>query len=282
MTRPALWLVATIFVASCGCLVLVSQNPERSTETHYASAQISQSQTGSLHGEVTARYARVWGATIGIVPDIKPAGTEGRITATTDQYGKYAVKLPVGQYNVCVRHHGLEETCHCIRIDEGRDAELDFAMPVDNAYVLPTDYDVLDRRLQLLAGTKSMNCGHVHISQSPGKETACALAAHKYKQAFFIRYDVKCGDCEMSFGLAADELGRLFAVRFDSMGMSTWELSPAQVMPDGIFTIVAPCPPRPGLRITGTGALSCFSADEKAENIMAQLEDPALADVKPK
>jgi hypothetical protein len=244
--------------------------------------QVSLAQTGSLHGAVMAPYARVWAASVGIVSDVQAAGTEGRITVTTDQYGKYAVELPVGQYKVCASHRGLEEACHCIRIEEGRDTELNFSMPVDKAYILPAQYDVTDRRLQILSGKQAVNCGHVRINEPPKAKTSCALTAHKHNKAFFIRYDVPCGDCEMSFGLAADELGRLFAVRFDSMGMSTWELSPAQSMPDGIFTVVAPCPPRPGLRITRTGALSCFNESEKAENIMQQLDEPALATIKPK
>lgn len=83
---------------------------------------------------------------------------------------------------------------------------------------------------------------------------------------------MECGDCELSVGLAADALGRVFAVRFDSMGVDTGDRDAAETMPDGIFTVVAPCPPRPGLRITSNGGLSCFSKGDKRHNIMQQLD----------
>jgi hypothetical protein len=236
----------------------------------------------TLRGVVTAPYAHIWEATVEIVPDRPSQESGDRIVLTTDQSGKYVTELASGQYKVCARYRGLEETCHCVRIEQGRDAQLDFSMQIDKAYVLPSDHDLLDRRLQLLAGKGAMNCGHVHVKETPRKETACGLAAQKQNRAFLVRYDTECSDCELSFGLAADDLGRVFSVRFDSLGMSTRELRASEMMPDGIFTVVAPCPPHPGLRITDAGALSCFSKSDKDHNIMQQLDDSAAGQKNPK
>jgi hypothetical protein len=235
---------------------------------------------GKVYGIVKDPQGAVVSLRIEIVAAESPQ-TQHKVSLSTDQFGKYSAELVAGEYRACAKMRGFEEACHCFHIEQGRDTEVDFSMRVDKTFVLPGDYDVLNRRLQLLAGKGAINCGHVHVNGSPSKETDCGLAAHKRKKAFLVRYDVPCGDCEMSLGLAADELGRLFAVRFDSMGMSTWELSPAQSMPDGIFTVVAPCSSRPGLRITRTGALSCFDESEKVENIMQQLDEPALTSEKP-
>lgn len=232
----------------------------------------------NLHGVVKDPYAAVLrGANIDIALDAPSGENENQVNLTTDQFGKYETKLPPGEYKVCASGRGLEKTCHCVRIVAELAVELDFSMRIDKRYILPTEYDVLDHRLQILAGKNAVNCGHADENHAPTRETACARAAHTRNKPFLVRYDVKCGDCKMSFGLASDALGRLFAVRFDSMGMSTWEPSPAETMPDGIFTVVAPCPPYPGLRMTRAGTLSCFSATDKADNIMQQLDGLALS-----
>jgi Carboxypeptidase regulatory-like domain len=234
--------------------------------------QAEGSSKGNLHGIVRDPQGAVVSLPIEIVADA-PSENGGKVVVTTDQFGKYLTDLAAGQYKACARKRGFEESCRCVRIEEGRDTEVDFSMRIDKAYVLLSDYDVMDRRLQTLAGNDAINCGHAHVEHSPHKETACGLNANKRKKAFYVRYDVPCGDCELSVGLATDALGRVFAVHFDSMGMSTWELDAAEAMPDGIFTVVAPCPPRPGLRVTSTGALSCFSPRDKLHNIMQQLDE---------
>lgn len=119
---------------------------------------------GSLHGIVTAPYAGgVWGSTVEIAADVGVGRSVDRLVVTTDQFGKYSAELAAGQYKICARKPGLEESCRCIRIEEGRDTKADLSMQIDKAYVLPSDYDVMDRRLQLLAGKDAINCGHVNI-----------------------------------------------------------------------------------------------------------------------
>lgn len=246
---------------------------------------VAQRSEGSLDGRVHGVVKDPQGGVVSLAIEIEadePSTTLHKITVRTDQFGKYAVVLAAGEYRACARMRGFEETCHCVHVEKGYDTEKDFSMRADKAYVLPTDYDPMDRRLQLMAGKGAINCGHVYVDRSPRKPTACALAAHKHNKAFLIRYDVPCGDCQMSAGLAADALGRLFAVHFDSIGITTWELSPAETMPDGIFTLVAPCPPRPGLRVTRAGALSCFSKNDETYNIIQELDDPEAGYSKPK
>jgi hypothetical protein len=186
---------------------------------------------GSLHGIVTdPAEAVVSAATVEIMADV-PGEQQNRIVVNTNYDGKFTSALTAGQYRVCVRSKGFEEICHCVRIEEGRDAQINFSLRMDKARVLP-DYDVMKQRLQLLASEDAIDCGHVSVRESPRKETACSLGAYRRRKPFYVRYNVLCGDCLMSLGLAADSLGRLFAVSFDSMGMNADQRDTAETMPD--------------------------------------------------
>src|SRR5262244_3259128 len=76
----------------------------------------------------------------------------------------------------------------------------------------PADSEVMDRRLQQLAGPHALNCGHVKVKKSPTKATSCAQRAFKRGQPFYVRYDFKGIDSDLAGGLASDGQGNLFEV----------------------------------------------------------------------
>src|SRR5437899_9253883 len=82
---------------------------------------------GSLRGTVTAPHAgAVMGLTLEIVADAQPSRGQDKLTLTTDQFGKYKTDLAPGQYKICARKDGFEESCRCVRVEERQEAEVDF------------------------------------------------------------------------------------------------------------------------------------------------------------
>ena len=134
---------------------------------------------------------------------------------------------------------------------------------------------VMDRHLRELAGPDAEDCGRVRVRERPNKATACALKNFENKKPFYVRYDVQGIDSAVAGGLAARSSREVFAVEFDSMGWDSTGLPKESRISSDHHLITTPCPKPMKLLKTGSGRLTCFPPDPKAEhNIMSPNAEP--------
>jgi len=185
----------------------------------------------------------------------------------TDAHGKFSTDLPPGLYQVCVSGKGFIKTCRDAQAEDGKAVTLDFSLGFDPAY-MPADTEVMDQRLQRLAGPTAIACGHVKVNTSSKNATTCVQQAFGKGKPFYVRYDVVGIDAEVAGGLASNGARSVYAVTFDSMGMSTEGLTDEETMPDGSHTVVTPCPNPVKIRKNSQGRATCFKRNQKPHWIL--------------
>lgn len=193
------------------------------------------------------------------------------VTAETDQNGRFSVELQPGNYQICVVREAFSTACQEIETESRREINLDFSLTLDPAHEqahAPAASEVMDQRLRKLAGSSAISCGHVKVNTSSKNATTCVQRAFGEGKAFYVRYDVVGIDAELAGGLASNGARRVYAVTFDSMGMSTEGLTDEETMPDGSHTVVTPCPKPVKIRKDSQGRATCFKKNQKPRWIL--------------
>jgi autotransporter translocation and assembly factor TamB len=234
-----------------------------------------------VRGTVTDTVgAVIWHASLRItaIPDTKhPQAIEesGKaravVTAETDQNGRFSVELQPGDYQICVSREAFSTACREIETAARQEINLNFPLTLDPAYQqahAPAASEVMDQRLQKLAGPTAIACGHVKVNTSSKNATACVQRAFTQNKPFYVRYDVVGIDAEIAGGLASSGSHSVYAVTFDSMGMSTEGLTDEETMPDGSHTVVTPCPKPVKIRKDSQGRVTCFKRNQKPRWIL--------------
>jgi hypothetical protein len=134
---------------------------------------------------------------------------------------------------------------------------------------------MMDQHLIELAGPYAVDCGRVHVLESPEKATRCALKSFHLNKAFHIRYDIQGIDSAVAGGLAAVSRREIYAIEFDSMGWASEGLPKNSKLSSDNHLVTTPCPRPIKLLKTGSGRLTCFPPDPKAKtNIMSPNIEP--------
>lgn len=181
-------------------------------------------------------------------------------TATfTDSSGNFLIELPPNIYNVCVSHTGFYTSCRKIKLEERMEAVLDFSLQPGQEADRAGD-EVMDQRLQILAGANGKDCGRVKERASPRSATACALRAFRQSQPFHVRYDSWGG---VAAGLVADGHGKLYGVLFDSKPMPSSDLPAEATMEDASHTMILACPKPARITVTRSGKAVCFRESQE-------------------
>jgi hypothetical protein len=188
---------------------------------------------------------------------------QGFKTATfTDSYGNFSTELPPDTYNVCVSHIGFYTSCRKIKLEERMEAILDFSLQPGQEADRAGD-EVMDQRLQILAGANAKDCGRVKERANPRSATACALRAFRHSESFRVRYDLWGIDSSVAAGFVADSHGKLYGVLFDSMPMPSSNLPADATMADGSHTMILPCPKPARITVTRSGKATCFRKSQE-------------------
>jgi TonB family protein len=98
---------------------------------------------------------------------------------------------------------------------------------------------LMDRRMRLIAGNDALDCGRVKLNGDPKPSLRCARKAISHRRAFVVRFDYAGMDSSISDGFASDGSGKVYSVRFDSMG---WGQAPGIEILDGTHDAVEICP----------------------------------------
>jgi hypothetical protein len=173
----------------------------------------------------------------------------------TDKDGQFSFNLAAGSYEVCAKR--FPASCHRVRVKEGESKLEPLVLKIDPADD-PAPSELLDRRLQRIAGPGAHNCGHVRVNENPTNATACALVALKHRRPFYVRYDESGIDSEVADGIAGDSTGDVYSVGFDSMAINPGWMPAGASMPDGFHTKVIPCSKPVRVRKNHHGKLVCF------------------------
>jgi hypothetical protein len=112
---------------------------------------------------------------------------------------------------------------------------------------------LVDRRMRLIAGNDALDCGRVKLNGNPRLSLGCARRAISQRRAFVVRFDSAGMDSSLSDGFAGDGSGKVYSVRFDSLG---WGPSPGIQILDNSHNAVEICakPVHLTLRSAPTGA----------------------------
>ncbi|HEY6971474.1 MAG TPA: carboxypeptidase-like regulatory domain-containing protein [Candidatus Angelobacter sp.] len=192
----------------------------------------------------------------------KPPDTGAQAFKTaifTDSYGNFSTEVRPGAYNVCVSHNGFYTSCRKIKIEERMEAILDFSLEPGNDADRAGD-EVMDQRLQILAGANAKDCGRVKEKADPRSATACVLRAFRRSQPFRVRYD-SWGD--VSMGLVSDSHGKLYGVYFCSKPIPSSSLTPDATMEDGSHSMVLSCPKPARITVSRRGKAICFRESQE-------------------
>lgn len=135
----------------------------------------------------------------------------------------------------------------------------------------------LNKALQELAGDNAEHCGCVPVGHDPQSWSDCAQKAFREKRAFYVRYDLDPPlnvppEVEGAFGLASDGSGLVYQAEYWTEWWTYW-LQPTELITNhNLQRLLAPtrvsirlCPSPVRLRVTGHGALTCFSSEPLAE-----------------
>jgi TonB family protein len=98
---------------------------------------------------------------------------------------------------------------------------------------------LMDRRMRLIAGNDALDCGRVKLNGDPKPSLRCARKAISHRRAFIVRFDYAGMDSSISDGFVGDGSGKVYSVRFDSLG---WGQSPGIEILDGTHDAVEICP----------------------------------------
>jgi hypothetical protein len=177
------------------------------------------------------------------------------VAEQTDKDGQFSFNLAAGSYEVCAKR--FPASCQTVRVNEG-ESKLERLVLKINPADDPASSELLDRRLQSIAGPGAHNCGHVRVNENPTNATACALVAFKHRRPFYVRYDESGIDSEVADGIAGDSTGKVYSVGFDSMAINPGWMPAGTGMPDGLHTKVIPCSKPVRVRKSRHGKLICF------------------------
>jgi hypothetical protein len=117
--------------------------------------------------------------------------------------------------------------------------------------------DLLDKRIDQLAGPNAVNCGRVSPRDDPKSETACALAAHKAGKPFRVRYDMQGIDSFVAAAFVRLPDGSVQALNYDSDPFGGGGRAHEMVR-------VTACPAPIQLHTTPEGHLTCFPPNPPA------------------
>jgi hypothetical protein len=219
-------------------------------------------QQSAVHGTVRdTSGAVIWHASIQI-DQISPVSAGQKTTSgDTDSTGRFSVKAAAGHYRVCASRTGFTTACKNVEIEGGKQTTTDFSLSLDPAYASehkPADSEVMDQRLVKLSGDNAVDCGHVPVNGNAARATACVQRAFRSNKPFHVRYDLEGIDSGLAGGLTGDGTGNIYAVTFDSLGMTTEGLQKEETMPDGSHTVVTPCPKPTKITINKYSRPTCF------------------------
>lgn len=195
-------------------------------------------------------------------PVKEPDKSKLSATVETNQHGKFSADLPPGSYQICVSGKGFIKACRDAQAEDGKAVSLDFSLGFDPAY-MPADTEVMDQRLRAIAGNGAIDCGEVPVDGDPAKASSCAMKASRQHKAFYVRYRARGIDAQLIDGLAGDSKSDIYAVIFDSLGVSANDQAPDAMRPDGDHTIVMECPKPTKIRKAKNGKLTCFHQGQK-------------------
>jgi hypothetical protein len=98
---------------------------------------------------------------------------------------------------------------------------------------------ILDNRMHMIAGENALDCGRVKLNSDPNPSLSCLHKAISKRRPFFVRFDVAGTDSVLSDGFAGDDSGKVYSVRFDSLG---WVPAPDVEIVDDKRDAVEICP----------------------------------------
>lgn len=213
---------------------------------------IAQAQTYSIKGIVDdPSRAPIKKARIEILRD-QQGGVKVLASLTSDDDGEFSIDLPAGKYQACAAHEGFERTCSPFSLPESTRVNLTLPLVNTNAGI-----EVLKARLGTIAGHGAVDCGEVRSKADKSRTNRCALKAFQHHRAFFLHYEEWGIDSRIDLGIAGNSRGRLYEVRFDSLGMD----GSAALHDDG-HTLVKACGPNTTLALDKEGRLRCADAGE--------------------
>jgi hypothetical protein len=104
---------------------------------------------------------------------------------------------------------------------------------------------LMDHRMRSIAGNGAVDCGRVRINGDPQASLRCARKAISQRRAFFVRFDMSGMDSFLSEGFVGDGSGKVYSVKFDSLG---WGPAPDVEILDDSHDAVEICPKRVRIR----------------------------------
>jgi hypothetical protein len=127
--------------------------------------------------------------------------------------------------------------------------------------------DLLERRMQQLAGQDAVDCGRVAPRAEARPATDCALAANSSGKPFHVRYDMQGIDSYVAVGFVRLPDGGVEALSYDSDPMGGGGRAHEMVS-------VRKCPAPVHLYATPKGHLSCFPPNPQPRDAMSPTFDP--------
>jgi len=129
-------------------------------------------------------------------------------------------------------------------------------------YPLIEEFPVLSNRLKRLAGVGAIYCGSVGLKQEPDTQSDCALRTHADGKPFYVIYSSQGIDSLEAIGFAADAIGNVYALEYDSAGLSPEGLPKNLKLSDGNHITIERCSKPVNLRKAHSGRVTCFLRDQ--------------------
>jgi hypothetical protein len=120
---------------------------------------------------------------------------------------------------------------------------------------------VLRNRLKQFAGDGAIDCGSVGLWQEPDTASGCALKTHADRRRFYVSYRVQGIDSQEAIGFAADAAGNVYALEYDSAGLSSEGLPKNLQLSDENHITIERCSKPVNLRKARSGRVTCFLRD---------------------